>query len=250
MSRSATFKGLVQLTITACALAAACSASAAPYYYVDWTAANVGSGTASGVITLPDSSTVNVGFAATFADGSPGNLYGAQTSGGTNFWSPSAPYMSSQVDNAPPTADIVQLSGGQSQIYTVTLSAAIKDPIMAIVSLGQTRLPTTYDFDSPFEIVSQGPGYFGGSGTSLTELAGDILRGTEGHGTIQFVGTFSTFSWTVPTPESWHGFTFGIRTTEALEPTGSVPEPGSLALLGAALLGWGVSRKRALAVGQ
>jgi hypothetical protein len=44
----------------------------------------------------------------------------------------------------------------------------------------------------------------------------------EGHGTIQFIGTFSTFSWTVPSPETWHGSTFGIRTTQALEPDISI----------------------------
>jgi MYXO-CTERM domain-containing protein len=127
------------------------------------------------------------------------------------------------VENAPPTPDILQLSGGLNQTYEVTLSEPIKDPLMAIVSLGSPAVRCTYDFDSPFTIVSQGVGYWGGSDHALTALPDDILEGYEGHGTIRFVGTFATFGWTVPTPESWHGFTFAIRTTEALEPT---PEAG------------------------
>jgi hypothetical protein len=195
-------------------------ASAAIYYYVDWTAADVAHGTASGVINIADAGTVTVQFAALTAEGGTGSLYGAQINGaGGNYWNPSAPYISTEVENPPPSTDIIQLSGGQDETYRVTLSEAIKDPIMAIVSLGASGTPTTYDFDSPFTIVSQGAGSFGGTATSLQQLPNNVLQGSEGNGTIQFIGTFSTFSWTVPTPESWHGFTFGIRTTEALEPT-------------------------------
>lgn len=189
------------------------------YHYVDWISADVAQGTAVGVITLPDSSTVTVSFAAINPDGSAGNLAGATTSGGINYWVPATPYISAEVENAPPDPDILRLQGGQNQLYQVTLSEAIRDPIMAIVSLGQPAILTSYEFDSPFTIVSQGQGYWGGNATSLVQQPNNVLEGREGHGTIRFIGTFSTFSWTVPTPEFWHGFTFGIRTTERIEPS-------------------------------
>jgi hypothetical protein len=222
------------------------AAQAATYSYVDWTAANPAAGTASGTITLPDSSTVGIGFSVTLANGSPGSFFFAQTAGGTNYWVPSTPYVSSAVQNAPPCCDILALVGGSATTtYTITLSEPIKDPIMAIVSLGQPSIAVTYDFDRPFTIVSQGAGFWGGTATSLSQLPGDVLRGTEGHGTIQFIGTFSTFSWVAPTSESWHGFTFGIRTTERLEPNPpSVPEPATLALLGTGLVGVAALRRR------
>jgi len=206
-------------------------------YYVDWTAANSAAGTASGVINLPNGDTVGVELSTN--GGTP--LWGVQHDGtidgslagwypGATYdpWNRPAPYISTEVPNAPPGDEIVTLSGGSSTVYTVTLSEPIIDPIMAILSLGRGGGPTTYDFDSPFTIVSQGYGHHGGCSTCLTELPGDILRGEEGHGTIRFDGTFSTFSWTVPTPENWHGFTFAIRSSVGLAQDVEVDE-GELA---------------------
>jgi hypothetical protein len=79
--------------------------------WVNWTSANVPGGTATGVITLPDGSTINVSLST-----SSGGFFGAQTNGGTNFWvaSGGAPYISPQVPNPPPDSDIIQLQGGTS----------------------------------------------------------------------------------------------------------------------------------------
>jgi hypothetical protein len=236
------FPRLTPAIVLVCLLGAAPVASAAPYFYVDWTLADPAAGTAQGTITLPDLSVVTVTFAAYQSDGiTPSFFDFAQTAGGTNYWVPSTPYISAQVDNAPPDSDILALSGGTDNKYVVTLSEPIKDPIMAIVSLGNPQLAITYDFDSPFTIVSQGAGFWGNG--PLTQLPGDILQGQEGHGTIQFIGTFSTFSWTAPTFEFWHGFTFGIRTTPRIEPDDPpVPEPASMLLLGMGLAA-GVARR-------
>ena len=250
MLRRTVMQTLFRLFSFVSVLAIAADASAVPYYYVDWISADINGGTASGVITLPDSSTVNVGFQAITEANGPGNLSpNTQTGCGIDYWTPSTPYVSAQVSNPPPACDIVSLIGGVNQTYIVTLSEPIKDPIMAVLSLGQPGVTTTYDFDSLFEIVSQGVGYWGGSSTALAELPGNILSGEEGHGTIQFIGTFSTFSWVVPTPENWHGFTFGIRTTERIEPGPTpIPEPASILLLVGGLAAGGVrsrfARKR------
>lgn len=192
-----------------------------PANYVDWLEANVPGGTASGVISLPDGSTVGLDFAAINPDGTPGNLFSAQTNGtGTNYWIPSEPYVSPEVPNAPPGTDILSLQGGVNQTYRISFTEPIVDPVMSILSLGKPNFPIDYDFDAPFTILSQGAGWWGGGENDLVQLPGNILRGTEGHGTIQFIGTFSSFSWTVPTFEQWHGFTFAIRTVERLASDG------------------------------
>jgi MYXO-CTERM domain-containing protein len=200
------------------AVTVATTATAATYNYVNWTTADVSGGTASGTIDLGDGgASVTVTFTATTGDAGTGNFYGAQVGGmGTNYWTPASTYQSSQVENAPPTPDIIQLAGGQNETYTLRLSQPIVDPIMAIVSLGASGAPTTYNFNSPFTIVSQGTDMWGGGSAALTQLPNNVLQGEEGSGVIQFIGTYAQFSWTVPTPETWHGFTFGVLTSRAL----------------------------------
>ena len=74
--------------------------------------------------------------------------------------------------------------------------------------------------------MNSGTGFFGGSAAgSLSEIAGNTLQGIEGHGVIQFIGTFTSIDWTIPTEEFWHGFQVGIPTPQV------VPEPLALSLL-------------------
>jgi hypothetical protein len=83
---------------------------------------------------------------------------------------------------------------------------------MGIVSLGMDGLPVRYEFSAPFEILSSGPGFWGGPGT-LTELPGNVLEGVDGDGIIRFLGAYTSISRTAPDSEFWHGFTVGIAGT-------------------------------------
>ena len=201
-------------------------ASAATVSWVDWTSASPGSpGSAAGSATT-GSSTVSVTYT--------GEFFSANTAGGTNWWATSSSTYTKppEVENPPPDSDIIRLVGGSGIIHTIGFSSPVVDPVMAMLSIGQSALPVSYAFDAPFEILNVGPGYWG-SGT-LVELAGDVLEGREGHGLIRFGGTFTSLSWTVPSPENWHGFTFGFV---------SVPEPGAAPLLLLGLAGLATARR-------
>ena len=67
-------------------------------------------------------------------------------------------------------------------------------------------------------------------------MSGNNLIGEEGPGVVQFMGSFTSISWTVPVGETWHGFQVGVN---------AIPEPETYALMLAGLGAVGfIARRR------
>jgi hypothetical protein len=155
------------------------------------------------------------------------------------YQTPAGTFSGGSVGNAPPDGlATIRLVGGGSVIDTVTFTTAVVNPVFAIWSLGQGGINARFDFiDSPsFEIQSGGPSAQYG-GLSIVQSGSDIT-GLEGNGTIQFVGTFNSISWTNPVFENWYGFQVGT--------VSAVPEPGTWAMmiLGFMAVGFMAYRKK------
>ncbi len=160
-------------------------------------------------------------------------------------WGPSATFADGTiVANAPVAANgIVRLiggGGGAAVVDTVTFSQAVVNPVFSIWSLGQGGDTASFHFIGATPVfVAGGPGAeYGGS--SITVSGNDVL-GTEGDGTVQFIGTFTSLSWTNPVAEDWYGFDVGVAGVAA-----AVPEPGSMGMLVAGLTLTGLAIRRRL----
>ena len=186
--------------------------------WADWTSAS-GAG-AQGTIG---------GVGVTFA----GTLSFAQLGSGTNYWTEGnpAPYTgSATVDNPPTPAEMLAFNAASTNV--LTFATPLLNPVMAIVSMGQPGFAVSYMFNQPFTVLSEGQGFWGDGSYAVS---GNTLTGWEMHGVIQFQGLVSQIGWN-STAENWHGFTVGA-------PADPVPEPGTMLLLGAGLLGLASKRR-------
>ena len=133
------------------------------------------------------------------------------------------------VGNGPTSSNnILQLTGGNGTTQTLTFSQAVVNPVFAIWSLGQGGGPASFVFNATPTLVAGGPSNEYGGGTIT--VAGNTVGGLEGNGTVEFVGTFTSLSWTNPQYEYWYGFDVGFQSV-AGRSVDAVPEPSTWAML-------------------
>jgi hypothetical protein len=176
-------------------------------YWVDWQ--SVDGGTVFGTVS-PPTGTILVTYA--------GEVSGLQTTTGTDEFTPASTFTSPTVTDPPPGPGMIEVSGATTVPDTVTFSAPVTNPVIAIYNLGTSfsAVSSSLVFSVPFTILSSGAnaagtGYWGSE--MLVDAEGGV-SGVGSNGVVELEGTLTTFQWTNPsdTPyASFTGLTLGVR---------------------------------------
>ena len=209
-----------KLALAAAALAASGLAQSATIDWNQWTSNATGNIAGSTPVTVTFSGENNTGWYA-----------------GYPSYGPSATWADGTIVSNAPTGGIVKLYGGNSNVDTITFSQAVTNPVFAIWSLGQGGINASFDFIKATPVFVAGGPSSEYNGQAITVSGNDVF-GREGNGTVQFIGTFTSISWTNPVAENWYGFNVGIAGVS------SVPEPGTVGLMLAGLTLVGLARRR------
>lgn len=226
--------------LASCAVTSIPAAHADTFVWATWTADTAGASAAAGggaTGTMP-------GFTITYT----GQI--SQLNGGPS-WNPASTWIGGVVGNGPPVgATSIHMEGGpNSGIETITFSGPVANPVLAIWSLGQPGVQTSFDFNSsePFTIAGGGPNAeYGGSGLVINS-AGTGVTGNEGNGLIELLGVYTSFTFTTPNFENYYNFTIGEdQTVTSTLPTtpSTVPEPATLSLFGLGLAALPFARRQ------
>jgi PEP-CTERM motif len=157
-------------------------------------------------------------------------------------WTPSSSYVGGPVTSVPTLSQLAVLLTGGTNVNgaptggTITFSSPITDPVMDIFSLGASGNTASFVFTDPFTIVAGGPSTQYGGGSIFNNGPGTV-SGEEGNGAIEFLGTYSSISFTTPQFEDYYAFTVGMNADPA-------PEPGTLSLIGLGIAALPMLRRR------
>jgi hypothetical protein len=202
--------------------------------WTDWTSATAGNATGSAAGTLNG---IGVSYSGEVLSNRVIN--GTPTvSASPNVWAPATSFIGGTVTTSPAVpGDIITLNGSFTGTNTLTFASPITNPVFAIWSLGQPGASASFTFNVTPTKEAGGPNRdYGGSSIVVT---GNVVSGSEGNGTVQFTGTFSSLSWT-DTVENYYGFTVGMAGPSAAP----IPEPSTWALLGVGLVALGLRARR------
>lgn len=214
------------------ALALTSTPARAVTVWTDWTSTTIGSN---------GSATGSIGGVGVFYSG---ELDGAVIDGSDLIWSPDSSFVGGTVTGSPGVVgDGLRLDGSSTGTNTLTFASPVKNPVLAIWSLGNplgNSASFTFDQLTPTLQVGGPNAQFGGGPLSVS---GSVVSGTEGNGVVQFAGTLSSISWT-NTFEHFYAFTVGVN-----GPVGStsVAEPPIFFPVVIALVGLFVSKRRLIA---